>query len=115
MLHTNSTRHSFADHQHHIAIMMHRIRRSLDKGRGAVQSSSDANLVDIKEVGTSVVRSVGFRGGSGCGNSLTVPLQIQGERPNQEDRYIALAPGSLNSNKNIALFAVFDGQYGTSY
>lgn len=43
--------------------MMHRIRKSLDKGRGAVQPSTDANAVQIKEVGTSVVRSPwDFRG-----------------------------------------------------
>ena len=91
--------------------MMHRIRKSLDKGRGAVQSSSDASLVTIKEIGVSVVRSVGFRGGFGLWKLANRSLQIQGERPNQEDRYTALAPGCLNSNKNIALYAVFDGQY----
>lgn len=38
-------------------------------------------------------------------------MQVQGERPYQEDRFIALQPGGLKSNKDIALFAVFDGQY----
>lgn len=38
-------------------------------------------------------------------------MQIQGERPHQEDRFIVLLPGSFKSNKNIALFAVLDGQY----
>jgi hypothetical protein len=91
---------------------MHKIRKSLDKGRGAVLSSSDASLVTIKETGVSVVRSVGLRGGFGLWKLANRSLQIQGERPNQEDRYIALSPGCLNSNKNIALYAVFDGQYG---
>ncbi|KAF1928248.1 phosphatase 2C family protein [Didymella exigua CBS 183.55] len=58
-----------------------------------MQSSSDANLVAIKDSGASV---------------------IQGGRPSQEDRYIALAPGSLKSNKNIALYAVFDGHAGAT-
>lgn len=38
-------------------------------------------------------------------------LQIKGDRPHQEDRFIELQPGSLKSNKDLALFAVFDGQY----
>lgn len=95
--------------------MMHRIRKSLDKGRGSAQSSPDVNLVTIRETGVSVVRSVGFRGGFGLWKLANRPLQIQGERPNQEDRYIALPPGCLNSNKNIALYAVFDGQCGLPF
>lgn len=92
--------------------MMHKLRKSLDKGRGAVQSSSDASLVTVKETGVSVVRSVGFRGAFGLWKLANRSLQIQGERPNQEDRYTALPPGSLKSNKDLALYAVFDGQYG---
>ena len=92
--------------------MMHKLRKSLDKGREAVQSSSDASLVKIKETGVSVVRSVGFRGGFGLWKLANRSLQIQGERPNQEDRYISLPPGCLKSNRNIALYAVFDGQCG---
>ena len=42
---------------------------------------------------------------------LMGPLQMQGDRPHQEDRFLELHPGSLSSNKDIALFAVFDGQY----
>jgi hypothetical protein len=95
--------------------MFHRFRKSLDIGRGAVSSSSGEKLVEIKDVGISVVRSVGFRGALGLWKLANFPLQIQGDRPNQEDRHIALGPGCLNSNKNIALYAVFDGQYATSH
>lgn len=42
---------------------------------------------------------------------LIGPLQMQGDRPHQEDRFLELRPGSLSSNKDIAIFAVFDGQY----
>ncbi|XPS80749.1 Protein-serine/threonine phosphatase [Ascochyta lentis] len=73
--------------------MMHRIRRSLDRGRGAGVSSTDTNAVQITDVGTSV---------------------IQGARPHQEDRFIALQPGSFKSNQDIALFAVFDGHAGAN-
>jgi serine/threonine protein phosphatase PrpC len=38
-------------------------------------------------------------------------LQIIGDRPHQEDRYLTLSPGALKSRKEVAVFAVFDGQY----
>jgi len=90
--------------------MMHRIRRSLDRGRGGVLAPSDYNNVQIKEVGTAVVCYVGFSRRVGLWNLAKWSLQLQGDRPHQEDRFIVLAPGSLKSNKDIAIFAVFDGQ-----
>jgi hypothetical protein len=39
-----------------------------------------------------------------------LPPQILGARQDQEDRYITLSPGSLKSRKELALFAVYDGQ-----
>ncbi|KAA8618249.1 Protein phosphatase 2C family protein [Pyrenophora tritici-repentis] len=35
---------------------------------------------------------------------------ILGARQDQEDRYITLPPGSLKSRKEIAIYAVYDGQ-----
>jgi protein phosphatase 2C family protein 2/3 len=43
-------------------------------------------------------------------SSLTTSPQILGARQDQEDRYITLTPGSLKSRKDLALFAVYDGQ-----
>jgi hypothetical protein len=43
-------------------------------------------------------------------SSLTTSPQILGAREDQEDRYITLTPGSIKSRKELALFAVYDGQ-----
>ena len=43
-------------------------------------------------------------------NGLGSP-QILGSREDQEDRYSVLNPGQLKSRKEVALFAVYDGQY----
>ncbi|UPX19717.1 Protein-serine/threonine phosphatase [Ascochyta rabiei] len=73
--------------------MMHRLRRSLDRGRGGGTPTTNTNAVQITDVGTSI---------------------IQGARPHQEDRFIALQPGSFKSNQDIALFVVLDGHAGAN-
>jgi len=40
--------------------------------------------------------------------------QILGSRKDQEDRYLALTPGSIKSRKDLALFAVCDGHGGAA-
>jgi hypothetical protein len=37
-----------------------------------------------------------------------------GDRDQQQDRYITFEPRSLKSRKELALFAIFDGQYVTT-
>jgi hypothetical protein len=37
--------------------------------------------------------------------------QTLGDRGEQQDRYIAFEPKQLKSRKELALFAIFDGQY----
>lgn len=50
---------------------------------------------------------------SGCHIVDSGVSRILGSREDQEDRYIALAPGSLKSRKELALFAVYDGHGGS--
>ena len=61
--------------------------------------------VNIIDVGVSRVRSVSL-----AYSPLTSSPQILGARQDQEDRYITLTPGSIKSRKDLALFAVYDGQ-----
>ncbi|CBY00283.1 hypothetical protein LEMA_P014130.1 [Plenodomus lingam JN3] len=50
---------------------------------------------------------------SGCHVVDSGVSRILGSREDQEDRYIALHPGSLKSRKELALFAVYDGHGGS--